>query len=186
MKIAGAILAGGKARRLNGIAKGNIKIHNKTIIENLIEAFAFANIHDLIISSNDQDSYRQYHKPIISDRKKNIGPLGGIETILTYFKTCDAVIFVPCDLPNITGDEVLILKNAFNANITYVITNQHAHPLCAIIPTNKLNAISSIINDGERKVFNVWNKLNANALYFDDENKFLNINNEKDIRRINF
>jgi molybdopterin-guanine dinucleotide biosynthesis protein A len=186
MKIAGAILAGGKAKRLNGIAKGNIKIYHKTIIENLIEAFNFIGINDIVISSNDPDLYKQYHKPVISDRKKNIGPLGGIETVLAYFKIYNAVIFVPCDLPNITGNELLILKNAFNTNITYVKTNEHIHPLCVVIPTNKLYAISNIINDGEKKVLNAWNKLNAKVIYYKDENKFFNINNEKDIKRINF
>ncbi|KPJ68175.1 MAG: hypothetical protein AMJ43_01880 [Coxiella sp. DG_40] len=186
MKIAGAILAGGKAKRLNGIAKGTIKIHNKTIIENLIEAFAFASINDIVISANDQDSYQQYHKPVIPDCKNNIGPLAGIVTILAHFKKYNAVIFVPCDLPNITGEELLILKNSFNTNITYVKTNKRMHTLCVAIATNKLKTISNIINDGERKVLNAWNKLNANAIHFKDESKFLNINSEKDLRKINF
>lgn len=181
MKIAGAILAGGNAKRLNGIAKGNIKIYNKTIIENLIEAFDFAGISDIVISSNNQDLYKQYHKPVISDCKKNIGPLAGIEATLAHFKKYNAVIFVPCDLPNITGKELLILKNASNTNITYVKTNERIHPLCVVIATDKLNAISNIINEGERKVLNAWNKLKADVVYYKDENKFFNINNIDDI-----
>lgn len=65
MKIAGAILAGGKAKRLNGIAKGNIKINNKTIITNLLKAFAQAGISDVIISANDFKPYKQYQKKLL-------------------------------------------------------------------------------------------------------------------------
>ena len=163
MKIAGAILAGGKAKRLNGIAKGNIEINDNTIIANLINAFNDAGISEIAISANDKKPYKQYGKTIIADFKADAGPLAGIAAVLQQLKQFDAVIFMPCDLPFITEHEILGLKNAIinsqlsslrkrgSSHIIYAKTTTQAHPLCVVIPTNMTVVITNQLNKGYKR-----------------------------------
>jgi molybdopterin-guanine dinucleotide biosynthesis protein A len=179
LTLAAVILAGGKARRLNNIAKGNIKIGQHTIIEQLINALNKASINDIIISANDPKPYQQYNLPIITDKHKNIGPLAGIVAALEYLKKHDIVIFLPCDLPNITYTEILTIKNNIDPNnIVYAATKERTHPLCTAIPTNKLTLINNLIENDTKKILTAFNKLNAKPIKFDDENKFYNINSK--------
>ena len=45
------------------------------------------------------------------------------------------------------------------------------------------NQISSAIDNGQRKVQNIWQKFNAETVPFDDETAFFNINNFEDMHR---
>lgn len=177
MKIAGAILAGGQAKRLNGIPKGNIEINDKTIIANLIEAFSDAGITDIVISANNPEPYKKYNKTIIADVKANSGPLAGISAVLQKLQDFDAVIFVPCDLPYITQDKILELINAISNHIVYAVTATQSHPLCVAIPTNMATEINKSLNKKQLKIIELWEQLNATPVVFTDENKFYNINN---------
>lgn len=173
IKIGGCILAGGKAKRLNGIAKGNIEIGECSIVEHLIAEFNKAGISDVVISANDPKPYKQYNLPIIPDRIKNIGPIAGIEAVLDYCHKYDAVVFLPCDLPNITHKEITLLKME---DLVYATTKERAQPLCATVPTNKLQEITCLINNDNRKILDIWQQLNATAIEFPDSNKFYNVN----------
>lgn len=175
-KFAAVILAGGQAKRLDGIAKGNIKIKNHTIIEHLILELKKAGLADIAISANNKDPYKQYSLPIIKDEYVNIGPIAGIVAALEYYKNYDAIITIPCDLPNITHKEITKLKNSFNDKIVYAQTDTRPHPLCATIPTSKLNKIIRQIEQGKTKIINIWNNLSAKPVDFLNETKFYNIN----------
>ncbi len=176
MKIAGAILAGGQAKRLHGIAKGNIRINNNTIIANLINSFNDAGITDIAISANNSEPYKQYDKTIIADFKLDSGPLAGISAVLEYYQDYDAVIFMPCDLPFITTDEIVQLKKNISSNIVYAKTPTRSHPLCVAIPTNMMAVIADSLNKNNLKIIEIWKQLNAELIKFEDENKFHNIN----------
>ena len=84
--IAGVILAGGQARRMNGQAKGHIRIGRLSIIERLINEFHQAGINDLILVTNNARSYDTCGLPVIPDLRPGIGPLAGIEAGLNYYQ----------------------------------------------------------------------------------------------------
>jgi molybdopterin-guanine dinucleotide biosynthesis protein A len=186
--IAGAILAGGEARRMGGIAKGTLKDHRGiSIIEHLIDALKLVGICPLIIVTNDSDSYRDYGVEIIPDLKPGMGPIGGIESSLMHFADrSDAVIFVPCDLPNITSNELRLLKETFlrsNVPVVYAITeNIYCHPLLSVVHNRLLEKVSEAINRDELKVRNVWRQVEAVEVQFEDESAFLNLNSMTDVK----
>ncbi|MBN2182270.1 MAG: molybdenum cofactor guanylyltransferase [Sedimentisphaerales bacterium] len=189
LEIGGVILAGGQARRLGGLAKGRIEVGgNVSIVEQLISELKNAGICNIIIAANDPIPYLHFDIEVVPDIRKGIGPLGGIETGLVHFTgQSDAVMFVPCDMPNITSKEMLTLKEAFMETEKPVVFAGTAgffwHPLCAVVHNRLKNRISSAIDDGQRKVRDIWQQLKAETVLFDDNTAFFNINNFEDIHR---
>lgn len=184
IKIAAAILAGGKAKRFGGIIKGNLEItQNRTIIDNLITAIKKANISQIAINANNPNNYKKYKLKIFSDNFKNSGPISGIESGLCHYREDHhAVLFLPCDLPNITFNEINILKDAYykNPNLVYAETKKGIQPLCAIINCNLLNSIKKILLQGEKKIEPIWQALGGAKVFFDNTDAFLNINSYND------
>ncbi|MHC4636492.1 MAG: molybdenum cofactor guanylyltransferase [Planctomycetota bacterium] len=185
--IAGVILAGGNARRIGGVAKGTLKANNGvSIIERLIRELGCAGIDNLVIVANDPEPYQDCGVEIISDIRAGIGPMGGIESGLGHFTACsDAVMFVPCDLPNITAKEMFVLKEAFVESQARAVfaetTGFFYHPLCAVVHNGLSNEVAAAIDRGERKIRNVWRQVKAVRVFFDDETAFLNINTLTDM-----
>lgn len=184
-RFAAAILAGGKATRFSGIAKGNIKLKNDaTIIQRLINELLRAECSEIIIIANDSSPYISYGIEVIPDLQKGLGPVGGIETALTYYlDKYDATMFLPCDLPAITALEIAQLKDFYlntNAKVVYAKT-KIAHPLCAVVNNSLLDKVSELIKNGERKMLNIWVKLDAETVCFENEQSFTNINTSTDM-----
>jgi molybdopterin-guanine dinucleotide biosynthesis protein A len=183
-----AILAGGNASRFNGIAKGTIETRDGVrIIERLIQELHAADINDIVISANDSRPYRNCGVKIIPDIRTGLGPIGGIETALVHFEgSCDAVMFVPCDMPNITAKELLALKEAFVETKKPVVFAETPgffwHPLCAVVHIGMKDKISAAIDGGQRTVSALWQKLNAESVLFSDTRAFVNINDFADMQ----
>lgn len=187
IEIGGVILAGGQARRLGGLAKGRIEVErNVSIVEKLIDEFANAGINSVVIAANDSIPYLHFGVEVISDIRTGIGPIGGIETGLVHFAGLfDAAMFIPCDMPNITYREMTALKKAFIENKKPVVFAQTAgfflHPLCAVVHIDLIDMVSSAIDSGQRKIRDLWQQLNAEAVQFSDNDAFVNINDFADM-----
>ena len=189
LEIGGIILAGGNARRLGGIAKGAIEVgKGVSIVEQLIKELAQAGIDNIVIAADDSKPYQDCGVKVISDIRVGIGPIGGIESGLAHFAgQSDAVMFVPCDMPNITAKEISALKKAFIETGAPVVFAETAgffwHPLCAVVHNDLKEEISSAIDSGQRKIRDVWQQVKAVRVQFADETAFLNINSLADVNR---
>ena len=187
--IAGVILAGGNARRLGGIAKGTIEVgEGVSIVEQLIKELARAGVDNIVIASNDSRPYQDSGVKVIPDIRVGTGPIGGIEAGLVHFAgQAEAVMFVPCDMPNITAKEMSALKEAFLETGAPVVFAETAgffwHPLCAAVHNDMAKEISSAIDRGQRKIRDVWQQVKAVRVQFADETAFLNINNSTDMEK---
>jgi molybdopterin-guanine dinucleotide biosynthesis protein A len=185
--IAGAVLAGGNACRIGGIAKGALKVGDGvSIVERLINEMNHAGVSDIVIIANDPEPYQDYGVKIIADIRKGVGPIGGIEAGLVHFADrADAVMFVPCDTPNITAKEMLALNKPFieaAAPVVFAETGDFFwHPLCAVVHNDLVKQVSSAIDCGERKIRKVWQQVKAITVQFPDETAFFNINNSADM-----
>jgi molybdenum cofactor guanylyltransferase len=189
--IGAVILAGGEARRLNGIAKGNLEISRAAGGEKYIKIISFiinelkkSQLKNIVISANRQE-YQCHNLPLLADEHKEIGPLAGIESGLRYFaKTVDAVLFLPCDLPKISANEITSLINYYlqsKNKIVFAATAKNKHPLCAIVPTKFLPEVSAAISAGKRRVLALWEELGAAELRFTNNDAFVNINTEQQL-----
>ena len=187
MRIAAAILAGGKASRLGGIAKGLLRDGaDVSLIRRLIDQFAIAAIPRVILSVNDNPQvYVQFGKPLVADLHPDAGPLGGIEAALEYLKQdCDSVFFSPCDLPAFSAMEmeVLLLRHGRQPErIVMAGTGEGEHPLCAVVPAAVLPAVSLAIDQRRFAVHRLWRELKAVVVSMKETRGFLNINVPEDL-----
>ena len=187
MNIKAAILSGGKASRFSGFPKGELLIDaNTSIIRHLLNEIVVAGVSKTLIVANDFTLYEKHGVPVIQDMRQDIGPLAGIETALNYYPETDATLFMPCDLPNISSLEINILVAEFlasNAEVIFATTNNgnNEHPLCGVIKNSVLPIVSQALDQGIRKVREMWQILNTQTIDFKNEQTFLNINTVDDL-----
>lgn len=189
MKICGAVLAGGQAGRLGGIAKGLISTsRGESMIENAMSQMRKAGVEDVVISANDGLPYGGLGVDIVGDLGGQIvGPLGGIEAALNYYRgKCEGVLVMPCDLPNITSKEIHALIERFVGSGASVVCARAAdgyHPLCAVIKVGVLEKVSAAIEMGQRRIMGLWFDNNVSVVDFENEAAFYNINTPADVGR---
>jgi molybdopterin-guanine dinucleotide biosynthesis protein A len=188
MRIAAAILAGGKASRLGGIAKGLLTgLADVPLIQRLIGELAAAGIDEVILAANDPGPYARFGKTVVADLHLDIGPLGGIEAALDHLAgRCDSVLFLPCDLPNLSVSEMIAMVQAHQSapdRVTLLETAESEHPLCAVVPVSVLPAVSAAVEAGHYGVSRLWRHLAAVAVRSDNSLSLLNINTSEDLRR---
>jgi len=180
--IAAAILAGGCARRLNGLAKGNILLASGvTVIERLLSELNQVGIKEVVISG-ENSAYQRYQLPMIADKRKQIGPLAGIEAVLAHYQDrFTATLFLPCDLPRITAREIKELIDQYDDEIVFAATDTaNWHPLCVVVQNSLLADIQSSIDNGVRSIKEVWRTCGAKPVFFSDRAAFANWNNWQD------
>jgi len=188
ISVCAGILAGGQAGRIGGIAKGLIETASGTsIIEALALEMKLAGIEDIVLSAIDTVSYEHLGFEIVTDHGPRIGPIGGVEAVLDHFAgRCDAVLLMPCDVPNIRAAQMRTLIDALIADESSVAIPRtaagHFHPLCVVVRDGISGKVSDAIQTGERKLMNVWLENNASIIDFDDESVFQNINTRADLK----
>ena len=187
LNIKGAILAGGRATRMSGIVKGMLLDKTgQSIIENLLNEMRLAGISDIIIAANDPSPYMGFNVEIVPDQRKDVGPIAGIESSLLYFRDqCDGVLFMPCDMPNITAREMITLKEAFSHSKIGIVQAETSsffcHPLCAVVHNEMTSQIVGAIDYGQKKVQELWHQLEAERVKFSDLAAFMNMNTLSDV-----
>ena len=183
-----AILAGGRARRYGGRAKGLLDSGPAAaMIDRLIGQVTAAGISRIVIVANDDAAaYADRGHEVIGDLRRDIGPLGGIEAALAHFAaTADAVLLLPSDLPGLGADEIRTLATAYAAapqKIAVAATGEDSwHPLCAIVDVGLLWEISASIDRGERRAWELWRGIGATVVDFGETDAFFNINSPADL-----
>jgi molybdopterin-guanine dinucleotide biosynthesis protein A len=107
---AAAILAGGRATRLGGIAKGLIEFDGRTILDAQLDVLRPL-FDEVFVVANDPEPYRRFGLPIVGDRILGCGPLGGLHAALC---ACRAphLFLCACDMPALSGEAVRLVAGA--------------------------------------------------------------------------
>lgn len=185
------ILSGGAARRLGGERKGLLQqASGASLIESILREAEKAGLTNALLLANDPVVYAHIGCPIIPDLRKGLGPLAGIEAALTHvgsLRLADGVLFLPCDLPSITSNEIVRLRHAFAESESGIVVAsvehaEHAmHPLCCAIHVRRLPEIVSALDAKRLHVGRLWQELGAEAVPFEDDSPFRNINTPEDL-----
>ncbi|UCC67277.1 MAG: molybdenum cofactor guanylyltransferase, partial [Armatimonadota bacterium] len=189
LRICAAILAGGRASRYDGCPKGLLRLPGgTTIIENTLGAVAAAGINEVAIFANEQHRYHDLGPQVVLDRRPGLGPLGGIETALMHFAgRCGGVLVLPCDLPGLGHSELRSLLAVFTARRPRVVVAATRagfwHPLCAIVRSDVLPAVSAALDSGNNGVYRLWRAVGAAPVYFRNAHPFFNVNTADDLDR---
>jgi len=114
MKIAGLILAGGKASRMGGLDKPLLHLGELTLLDILLNRVR-PQVSALAISANgDPARYLGYGLPVLADEILGRGPLGGVLRGLAWAVALDAeaLLTVPGDTPFVPPNLVARLDPA--------------------------------------------------------------------------
>lgn len=165
INIAAAILAGGKTKPLGNFLSGSEEV--KKLISILKDAEFRED--EILIVANYLTPFLNCNVRIISDKRKNRGPLAGVESALEcYAKKYDAVLLLPSDVQNLTLQDVIDLKKAYMINDAKVVFAQTTYngnlknfPLCAVVNCQVLKPIQQALDLGENHALSMWRKLDA-------------------------
>lgn len=179
-KVAGVILAGGRAQRMNNQDKGLVNFKGRPMVSYAIAALAPV-VDCLLINANRNiDQYRQFGWPVISDRTDSFdGPLAGILTAMDH-ADADVLVVIPCDSPLIKTEhlqKLLLIRAETNADVAVAFDGVRLHPVFLAIKTALHANLQDYLANGHRKVA-VWlDRQNLVKVDFSDEPEiFCNVN----------
>jgi molybdenum cofactor guanylyltransferase len=147
-----AVLAGGKATRLNGENKAFLKVGGKTNIEKFLSVTAGI-FGETIVVAREPEHYCGFENvKVVTDIFKNIGPLGGIHAALKN-ASYDAVFCFSCDMPfldrEIILDEIAEFKRS-QCKVLVPRIGDYIEPLHAVYSKVVADVIEKHIMSGER------------------------------------
>lgn len=91
-----AILAGGRGRRLGGVAKGLLRVGDQTALERLLELGS--RFEEVLLVADDPSAYAGYNVRTVKDLVPDRGAPGGVQAALAACRT-PWVVVAGCDMP---------------------------------------------------------------------------------------
>ncbi len=178
------ILAGGQGRRMGGQDKGLIEIEGRPIIELLIEQLNQQHASIVINANRNQNIYRQYGYPVISDELTDFqGPLAGFATTMKAVET-GYILTLPCDAPLLANNFIqafIETHSRTGAAICVAHDGERLQPVHALIRVDLLDDLNVFLQSGDRKIDRWYAQHNYAPVDFSDQkNMFANINKPED------
>jgi len=184
-KVAGVILAGGRAQRMNNQDKGLVNFKGRPMVSYAIAALAPI-VDCLLINANRNiEQYRQFGCRVISDRTDSFdGPLAGILTAMDH-ADADVLVVIPCDSPLIKTEhlqKLLLIRAETNADVAVAFDGVRLHPVFLAIKTALQASLQDYLSNGHRKV-SVWlDRQNLIKVDFSNEPEiFCNVNTMEEL-----
>lgn len=185
----GAILAGGKSRRLGTDKCFLHDLSGQTLVQSMVVKFRRLFSETLIIA-NEPDRFEELGVPVKPDAVPGAGALGGIYTALLAAKH-DRCFVAACDMPFL--NEALV-SHMIERPATYDVlvpwTGEEFEPLHAIYRKSCLTPIERVMHDGRRRIIDFFDRVKVElvreeelAIYDPDGMSFLNINTPDDLQR---
>ena len=109
----------------------------------------------------------------LSDLPGEFGPLAGIASGLR--RVSDRLLVIPCDLPFLGHGVLAQLVNTVGSAPIYAATADRIHPLVSVWHKSHLPAVALGARES-RSTRSVLRDLNGQAVIFEDERDFFNVN----------
>jgi molybdopterin-guanine dinucleotide biosynthesis protein A len=190
--VAGVILAGGGARRLQGRDKGSMLLAGRSLAAHVAERLA-GQVDVLMLNVNgDAAAYADLALPVEADRcGDGYGPLAGILTGLEWAAEtqpgCAWLASAPVDTPFLPLDMVGRFLDAIEtgkADIAIAVSGGRRHPVAGLWPVSMAAPLRRALElDGLRKTGDWaarWRVAEADFAY-DPVDPFFNINRPEDL-----
>lgn len=179
-KVAGVILAGGRARRMNNQDKGLVKFKGRPMVSYALAALVPVVDCVFINANRNIDQYRQFGWPVISDQTDSFdGPLAGVLSAMIH-ADADVLVVMPCDSPLIKTQhlqKLLLARAKNNADVAVAFDGVRMHPVFLVIKTALQTSLQDYLSEGQRKVAAWLAQQNLVQVDFSDEPEiFSNIN----------
>lgn len=183
--ITGAILAGGRARRMGGTDKGLVTFHESPMVKHVIDRLK-PQVASLLINANRNiPKYETFGYPVITDQLADYqGPLSGMASVLSSVST-SAVVFVPCDAPLLPSDFVtrlLTVMNNTSSDIVCAHNGDRIQPAHALVKRDLLPSLLTYLDNGGRKIDAWYTPHNWKFADFSDvPQAFVNVNSKEEL-----
>ncbi|MCR5147686.1 MAG: molybdenum cofactor guanylyltransferase [Eubacterium sp.] len=133
----------------------------------------------------DQDIKREGYISV-NDIYKDIGPIGGIASVLKSAEEddCDAVLFLACDMIKYDKNEIInIIESYRGEDILYAETKERGlQPLASIYSVSILENVISAIGQGNYRLRDIRKGLSNVAIYKpEDDTKYNNFNSPDEL-----
>jgi len=184
-----AILPDGAARRLDGIDKRALLVRGTSILDRQLRVLRSLTPHILIVAS-DEHRYREAGVPVVCDRIRGAGSMGGLYTALVEAPT-DQLVVMACDMPFLTAP-FLIRLAALGAGADAAMPRdaRGLHPLCAAWARRAAPHLRARIDDGRLRITDALEDLDVRemdqrelASFDPDGTLLLNVNTPHDYAR---
>ncbi|MEI6335531.1 MAG: molybdenum cofactor guanylyltransferase MobA [Methylococcaceae bacterium] len=178
--VAGVILAGGLARRMNNQDKGLVHYKGRPLVSYAIAALTDVTDEIIINANRNREHYQAFGLPVVADQSDNFdGPLAGVLTAMIYTDT-DVLVVVPCDSPLIKAEHLqkLLAVRAENAaDVAVAFDGVRLHPVFLAIKTSLKTGLENYLASGQRKVGDWLEQQKTVKADFSNEPEiFININ----------
>lgn len=173
------ILAGGKARRMNGVNKLLQQFDDDIQLRKIASRLRHQ-AHSLWVNSHrDQSLYQQLLPQVrcfSDDESGFLGPVMGMKSAWSHVPS-DYVLFVPCDITYIPNHLLarlhLALERNPKAQAAYALLNQQAlYPLC-LLKRDSLAVLTEQLRLGQLSVRDSLQALHAQAVHFQKRSVFV-------------
>jgi molybdopterin-guanine dinucleotide biosynthesis protein A len=183
------ILAGGKNTRM-GRNKALIQLSSgETILQNTVSILKRL-FPEIIIVTNQKETYQEFDVSVVEDLIREVGPLGGIFTGLCY-STSEFNFVVACDMPFIQISLIeLLLAEGGTSDVVLPEVDNQVEPLFALYSKSCIPVMFEQLQKRNLKMREVLSKLQVKKIGREEIDRvdpnhlsFFNINAEEDLRR---
>ena len=189
MEICALVLAGGKSSRMNGNNKAFLKYKSSTFIESIISELE--DFNKIYISVDNKEKYKNLNYELIEDEFEEIGPIGGIYSVLKVMKE-DYVFVIACDMPKIKKKLIKVLLSNIEQDDRCMVFKDDAgriYPLGGIYSKKSLQIVKEMIDNKDYKLQNLVKRLGGKILSISecnlDDEMFINVNNPEEYKNLN-
>ncbi|OEC91721.1 NTP transferase domain-containing protein [Acinetobacter sp. YK3] len=180
------ILAGGQARRMNGVNKLLQQFDDQIQLLKISEHFKTQVQQIWVNSHRDRSIYQQIEPDIqcyADDQQGFLGPLMGMKSAWSHIKA-DYVLFIPCDVTYIPNQVLVKLHRALHKNlltqVAYVTINGDAlYPFC-LLKRESLSVLEQAIAENKLSLRDCFKQLNGQTVAFQKQSLFCHSINSLD------
>jgi molybdenum cofactor guanylyltransferase len=175
------ILAGGRARRMQGQDKGLVSFHGRPLIEHVIDRVK-PQVDQIIISANrNTEHYARYTNQVIADQDSGfLGPLAGIASCLPHCLHALTLV-VACDMPLLPQNLVTHLLSAIHEHEIAIVSCELRQQMALLLKTDLLDSIALALANNNFKFLDWINSRDTVAIEYTDTSAFINLNTLSDL-----
>ena len=189
------LLAGGEARRFDGVPKGLATVDGIRIADRVLAVLRGATDTQLVVCNDDSAQGWFPSLPIFADAQAGLGPLAGIETALRAAGGA-SVLVVAWDMPFVTTPLLRGMRALGEIGFPAVVP-EHGEPsvlepLCAFYSHEALDVCSELLERGERSAHSLFDAL-ASAItipervlveHGDPDRLFLSVDTQEELESL--
>jgi len=189
--ILGTVLAGGKSQRF-GEDKSQVKLDGKLLVDHILDEI-INEFKEILIVSNNQINFKHSDKiSMISDLKKDQGPLGGVLSAMKWVKESNKdykwISTFPVDTPFFKKEILQNFVREINSDeskLFFIKSNNTRHNIFGIWSIDLMEKLEEDLNYGKRKVEHWANDIGVKVIEmkFLKDDPFFNINSKEDLEK---